>query len=80
MKITCEGIHFDIRKTMTLKLTIKLLDRVECNSCPLGHHNMDIGKHFRFGRTTWKIVVLCAIFSAIVFPLSKFSNSLALLF
>jgi hypothetical protein len=80
VEITCEGIHFDIRKTMTLKLIIKLLDRVDCNPCPLGHHNMDIGKHFRFSGTTGKIVVLCVIFSAIVFPLSKFSNSLAQLF
>jgi hypothetical protein len=48
MEIPYEGIAIDIRKTMTLKLIIGF----ESNPCPLEHHNVDVGKHFRLGRTT----------------------------
>jgi hypothetical protein len=52
VEIHCERNTIDLRKTMALKFAfLDHLSGVECNPCPLGHRNMDVGKHFRLGQT-----------------------------
>jgi hypothetical protein len=42
-----------IMKNIALKFDLHDHSRgVECNPYPLGHHNVDVGKHFRLGRIT----------------------------
>jgi hypothetical protein len=61
------SLHEDtIRKICGLKLIFGSLEKVEFNPCPLGHHNVDVGKHLRLGQTTVKLTMSCVLyFSAI---------------
>jgi hypothetical protein len=34
------------KKTVVFKLIIGSLERGECNPCPLGHHNVEVGKYY----------------------------------
>jgi hypothetical protein len=58
-----------IRNNYGLKLIFGSLDKGWVHSHPLGHHNMDIGKHLRLSRTMVKLLCLvCFTFMWFALP------------
>jgi hypothetical protein len=53
-----KGIHIDKEDRGTQVRSLYHSRGVESNPCALGHHNVDVGKHFMLGRSTDKIACL----------------------
>jgi hypothetical protein len=74
VEIPCKRNYIDTRKTMELKFDIWITwEELKATLVLSGHHNMDVGKHFRLDRTTGYICQCHFAFFLVILFLPKFS-------